>query len=171
MPRMLVASSPVEIEAKAEAAGFSQDAHDTAQRMFHDLTDRLGQATVALSVLHEDWPNHRFYFGTKGTEMSALLDGLRSRPDVLDLTHGLPERPAALSGLYIQDTQDPFIGVLVGHENHEGYSYWSELGRATGGGLAAPLRQISPLCSGCQGAGGVRDSVSGPEWCGASARP
>ena len=130
MPRMLVASSPVEIEAKTEAAGFSQEAHDTAQRMFHDLTDRLGQATVALGVLHEDWPNHRFYFGTQGAEMSALIDGLRSRPDILDLTHGLPDKPAAVSGLYIQEAQDPFIGVLVGHENHEGYSHRSDPDRS-----------------------------------------
>ena len=130
MPRMLVASSPVEIEAKAEAAGFSRDAHDTAERMFHELTDRLGQATVALSVLHEDWPNHRFYFGTQGAEMSELLDGLRSRADILDLTHGLPDRPAALSGLFIQETRDSFIGILVGHENHEGYSHQSDPDRA-----------------------------------------
>lgn len=122
MPRMLVASSPVEIEAKAEAAGFSQEAHDTAQRMFHHLTDRLGQATVALSVLHENWPNHRFYFGTKGGEMSALLDGLRSRPDILNVTDGVPDRPAAVSGLYVQQAEDPFVGVLVGHESHEGYT-------------------------------------------------
>src|SRR3954452_11320522 len=118
MARMLVASSPVEIEAKAEATGFSQEAHDTAQRMFHELTDRLGRATVALSVLHENWPNHRFYFGTQGAEMSALIDGLQSRPEILDLTQGLPDDPAAVSGLYIQETRHPFIGVLVGHENH-----------------------------------------------------
>lgn len=122
MPRMLVASSPVEIEANAEEAGFSRDAHDTAQCMFHGLTDRLGRATVALSVLHKDWPNHRFYFGTQGAEMSALIDGLRSRPEILDLTHGIPDKPAAVSGLYIQETEDSFIGVLVAHENHEGYS-------------------------------------------------
>ena len=121
MPRMLVASSPVEIEAKADDAGFPADAHETARRMFHDLTNRLGQATAALSVLHEDWPNHRFYFGTEGDEMSALLDGLGGRADIVDVTHGLPDRPPTVAGLYIQDTQDPFIGVLVGHENHEGY--------------------------------------------------
>lgn len=119
MPRMLVASSPVEIEAKAE--GMAKDARDTAQRMFHNLTDRLGKAAVALSIMHEDWPNHRFYFGTQGSEMSALLKGLQSRADILDLTHGLPNRPAVLSGLFIQETQGSFIGVLVGHENHEGY--------------------------------------------------
>jgi hypothetical protein len=123
---MLLASSPVEIEAKAEAAGFSQEAHDTAQRMFHDLTDRLGRATVALSVLHEDWPNHRFYFGTQGAEMAALIDGLRSRPEILDLTSGVPDKPEAVSGLYLQEAEGPFIGVLVGHENHEGYSYRSD---------------------------------------------
>ena len=66
MPRMLVASSPVEIEAKAEEAELPREAHDVARRMFHDLTDRLGQAAIALEVPHEDWPNHRFYFGTPG---------------------------------------------------------------------------------------------------------
>ena len=126
MPRMLVASSPVEIEAKAEEAGFSREAHDTAQRMFHRLTDRLGQATVALSVLHEDWPNHRFYFGTQGAEMSALLEGLQSRPDIVDVTLGIPNKLATVSGLYAQQTQDPFVGVLVGHENHEKYGRQSD---------------------------------------------
>ena len=126
MPQMLVASSPVEIEAKAEEAGLNQDAHDTAQRMFHELTDRLGRATVALSVLHEKWPNHRFYFGTQGAEMSALIDGLRSRPEILDLTQGIPDKPAAVSGLYIHQVQHPFIGVLVGHESHECYSRRSD---------------------------------------------
>ena len=122
MPRMLVASSPVEIEAKTEEAGFSQEVHDIAERMFHDLTNRLGQATITLSVLHENWPNHRFYFGTQGAEMLALIDGLRSRPDILDVGHGVPAKPEADAGLYIQDTQGPFIGILVGHESHEGYS-------------------------------------------------
>ena len=89
--------------------------------MFHDLTDRLGQAIVALGVLHEDWPNHRFYFGTPGAEMSALLDGLGARADILDVTSGVPgQLGASGSGLYIQEAQDGFIGVLVGHQNHEG---------------------------------------------------
>jgi hypothetical protein len=120
MPRMLVASSPVEIEAKAEAAELPREAHDVARRMFHDLTDRLGQAAIALAVPHEDWPNHRFYFGTPGGEMSALLDGLQARPDLLDVTDGVPARQASLSGIYIQERQDSFIGVLAGHQNHEG---------------------------------------------------
>jgi hypothetical protein len=117
---MLVASSPVEIEAKAEEAGLPPDAHDVAQRMFHDLTNQLGQAAIALAVPHEEWPNHRFYFGTLGAEMSALLDGLQARPDILDASNGIPERQDDLSGIYMQERQDPFIGVLVGHQNHEG---------------------------------------------------
>jgi hypothetical protein len=121
MPRMLVASSPVEIEAKAEAAELPREAHDVARRMFHDLTDRLGQAAIALAVPHEDWPNHRFYFGTPGGEMSALLEGLQARPDLLDVTDGVPARQASLSGIYIQARQDSFIGVLVGHQNHAGW--------------------------------------------------
>src|SRR5260370_27008643 len=79
MPRMLVASSPVEIEAKAAAAELPREAHDVARRMFHDLTDRLGQAVIALAVPHEDWPHHPFYFRTPGREMSSLLDRLQAR--------------------------------------------------------------------------------------------
>lgn len=121
MPRLLVASSPVEIEAKAEEAGFPRDAHDTARLMFHDLTDRIGQATVALGVLHEDWPNHRFYFGTPGADMSALLDGLRRRADILDVSAAVPEAPSGpVAGLFIREELGEFVGVLVAHENHEG---------------------------------------------------
>jgi hypothetical protein len=120
MPRMLVASSPVEIEAKADEAELPRDAHDVARRMFHDLTDRLGKAAIALDVPHEDWPSHRFYFGTESAEMTALLDGLRARPDILDVTDGFPGRQAAIPGIYIHEKQDAFIGILVGHENHEG---------------------------------------------------
>jgi hypothetical protein len=120
MSRMLVASSPVEIEAKAEEAKLPRDVHDIACRMFHELTNRLGQAAIALGLPHQDWPNHRFYFGISGSEMAALLDGLQARFDLIDVTDGIPARRDDLSGLYIQDTQEVFIGVLVGHQNHEG---------------------------------------------------
>ena len=59
------------------------------------------------------WPNHRFYFGTAGAEMSALIDGLRSRSDILDVTHGVPDKPGAVAGLYIQEEQYHLFGLIV----------------------------------------------------------
>ena len=120
MPRLVVASSPVEIEAKADEAGLPREAHVVARQMFHDLTDRLGQAAIMLEVSHQDWPNHRFYFGTLDAEMSALLEGLRGRSDLFDVTQGIANRPAEVSGIYLQEQQGSFIGVLVGHQDREG---------------------------------------------------
>lgn len=118
---MLIASSPVEIEAKAEAAGMPQDAHDAALRMFHALTDQIGQATAALGTPFDDWPNHRFYFSDKSDEMAALLQGLGARPDIIDVAQGASNPSGPPSGLYVKDSQAPYVGVLVAHENHEGY--------------------------------------------------
>lgn len=118
MPRMLVAASPVEIDARAEAAGLPEVAWEVARRMFHDLTDRIAQATIARERQHEDWPNHRFYFGTQGAEMGALEEGLRARPDLVDVAEGVEgERP---EGLYARAAEGPFVGVLVAHRNLEG---------------------------------------------------
>ena len=121
MPKILVASSPVEIDAKADELELPKEACEVARGMFHGLTDRLGQAVIALEVQHKDWPEHRFFFGTAGREMSALLDGLRAQPAVLDVTHGVGTRQPNLAGLYIQERQGSFLGVLVGHQTHEGF--------------------------------------------------
>ena len=88
--------------------------------MFHDLTDRPGRAAITLAVPHGDWPNHRFCFGTPGAGMSALLDGPVARSDILDVSGAVPDGRAVPSGLYVQERRDGFIGVLAGHENHEG---------------------------------------------------
>lgn len=118
MPRMLVAASPVEIDARAEEDGLPDEAHRVARRMFHALTDRIAQATIARARRHEDWPNHRFYFGTHGSEMAALLEGLRSRADIVDIGEG--DHGATPDGLYARDSEGAFLGVLVAHRNHEG---------------------------------------------------
>lgn len=120
MPKMLLASSPVEIEAKAEEAGFSREAHDVALHMFHTLTDQLGQAAIALHVPHESWPNHRFYFGRIGGEIGTLLGELLARPDMLDVTTELQHRPDTPSGLFVQAVQGEFHDILVGREDHDG---------------------------------------------------
>ena len=118
MPRMLVAASPVEIDARAEEHGLAPEAHEAARRMFHDLTDRIAQATIARERQHEDWPNHRFYFGTHGAEMGALEEGLRARADIVDVADGeVGGRP---EGLYARAAEGAFLDVLVAHRNLEG---------------------------------------------------
>ncbi len=119
MPRMLVASSPVEIEAKADEAGFAPHTHDIARRMFHDLSDRIAKEAIARERQHEEWPNRRFYFGTSGQEMSALVEGLRARDDIIDVRTGRG-RQHTPSGLYIQAEDGAFVGILVAHQNPEG---------------------------------------------------
>jgi hypothetical protein len=118
MPRLLVASSPVEIEATGQELELPTEVLAIAMGMFHALTDRLARAVVALEVLREDWPNHRFYFGTDGGEMGALLDGLRTRHDIVDVSQDVAGPQT--SGLYVVEAHAPYIGVLVGHANHEG---------------------------------------------------
>ena len=119
MPRMMVAASPVEIEVEAEQAGLPETAHAVARRMFHDLTDRIAKAAIARERQHEDWPNRRFYFGTNGREMDALVDGLESRPDFADVARGR-DREDAPAGLFARDGDGPFIGVLVAHQDLAG---------------------------------------------------
>ena len=124
---MLIASSPVELDVEAAEAGLSQAAHDAARALFHTLTDRLGLAVAALSVAHQDWPTHRFYFSTEPDSLAPLLEGLKARADILDVSESLGRlsrvaaRPGGLAGLYCRGASDGFEAVLVGHESHEGY--------------------------------------------------
>lgn len=118
MPRLLVAASPVEIEARAEEAGLPDEARLAARRMFHELTDRIARATIARARQHEDWPNHRFYFGTPGAEMGALEEGLRTRADLADVAEG--EGGGMPEGLYARAREGAFLGVLVAHRNLAG---------------------------------------------------
>jgi hypothetical protein len=116
---MLVAASPVEIEAKAEEAGFEVETHDVALRMFHALTDRIAKAAMAREMRCETWPNRRFYFGTDGHEMAALVEGLEARPDIIDVARGR-DRTGAPEGLYVQEVERGFVGVLVAHRDLHG---------------------------------------------------
>jgi hypothetical protein len=87
MTEIMVAGSPVEIEAKADAAGLGQDVREAALGEFHALTSRL-----ELNLLQGDadggepWPRHRFYFGP-APEIAAMvarlhgMDGVAEAPD------------------------------------------------------------------------------------------
>ena len=121
MDRLLIASSPVEIEAKAGEAGLPQPAHDVALAMFHALTDRLGQAGRLQPGADTSWPSHRFYFGDDADEaIAALLEGLLARPDLVEITDAVPTTVPPPAGLFARDSRDGFSGILVAHENHEG---------------------------------------------------
>ncbi len=122
MVGLLIASSPVEIEAKAQAGALPGEALTAALSLFHRLTDRVGHASRALDDAHSRWPTHRFYFAEgSDSEMAALLEGLRNRPDYLEVTHGAPViMEAPPSGLFALDVEQGFTGLLVGHESHEG---------------------------------------------------
>ena len=79
MPELITAASPIEIQAKADEAGLSQDARDAALRLFHDLTSRIGLAAVGLHRDDgEEWPRHRFYFGPGGGSLADLAETLRA---------------------------------------------------------------------------------------------
>ncbi len=120
MDTLLIASSPVEIEAKSEAAGLPAPAHDIALALFHELTDRLGQAARRLPEADTSWPTLRFYFGGSDSEaMAALLDGLRQRADFVEVADGAAAPPAP-AGLFVRRSREHFTGVLIRHESHDG---------------------------------------------------
>ncbi len=120
MDRLLIASSPVEIEARSEEAGLTPQAHDVALALFHELTDRLGQAARLMHPREADFPTSRFYFaGQANAEMASLIEGLRRRPDFNEIEHGLPSSPAG-AGLFASLSRDGLTGLLVKHETHEG---------------------------------------------------
>ena len=120
MDNLLIASSPVEIEAKAGEAGLPSGAHDVALAMFHELTDRLGQAARLQPGADARWPSHRFYFGNDGSRpMAALLEGLLARPDLVEVADGVPSVVGQPAGLFMRQSQGGFSGILVAHESHE----------------------------------------------------
>ena len=118
---MLIASSPVELDAEAAEAGLPPAVHTAAQVLFHRLTDRLGQAIATLSAAHQDWPTHRFYFSIGPDSLVPLLAGLEGRPDIADVSDALPADAGGLAGLYCRGAEGGCHAVLVGHESHEGY--------------------------------------------------
>lgn len=120
MDHLLVASSPVEIEAKALEIGLKQPARDLALALFHDLTNRLGQAARSMPEADPDWPKQRFYFAeSHDPEIAALLEGLQGRPDFIEIA-GATSSDAGPAGLFVQEARSGFTAILVKHESHEG---------------------------------------------------
>ncbi len=114
MSAMLIASSPVEIEARADQAALAADARAAALRLFHDLTSHLELTPPVLDAEGgEDWPRQRFYFGRADGEIRHLLAALRTGPQTSEVAPGGNRADDAARTLFIVGDDDDFAGVLV----------------------------------------------------------
>ena len=128
MSTLLVASSPVEIEAEADESGLDPLARGAALALFHDLTSRLELAAVELrGEGGTEWPNHRFLFG----HVEDVLAALRARPDALSVTSAPPAGTAAPATLFIDGADAGFSAVLVACADP---ALLRAVGEAVGGG-------------------------------------
>ena len=110
MAELLVAASPVEIQAEADEAGLAPDAREAALHLFHELTTRLG---VADGGSAEEWPSHRFFFGRQDGPIGGLLGALRTRPGTAEVA-ALPARGADAPGtLFTAASNGSFAAVLL----------------------------------------------------------
>ena len=109
MADLLVAASPVEIQAEADEAALSPEARGAALHLFHALTARLGLADGGSA---EDWPAHRFFFGPADGPVGAVLDALRARSDAAEVS-ALPPRGGAPDTLFTAASEGEHAAVLV----------------------------------------------------------
>ncbi len=106
MVEMLSAGSPVEIEAKAEAAGLPEVDRDAALALFHDLTSRLELDLLETpSDGGEPWPRHRFWFGPAAA-VEAMAKRLRGAADVA-------EAPDTAEIVFVTSGEGRFGGLLA----------------------------------------------------------
>lgn len=120
MAGMLIASSPVEIAAKADEAGMPQKARDAAARLFHELTSRIGLAAAAPDRDDgEEWPRHRFLFGPVDGDVGRLAEHLRSQDGVAEVTSASSAGEAPPDTLFVHGTDGGFEAVLVASDNRD----------------------------------------------------
>lgn len=120
MAETLIASSPVEIAAKADEAGLPQDARDAAARLFHELTSQLGLAAAAPDRQDgEEWPRHRFLFGPANGDVGRLADHLRGQDGVAEVTSASSAGEAPPDTLFVHGSEGGFEAVLVASDNRD----------------------------------------------------
>lgn len=113
MAGLLIAASPVEIEAKAEEAGMAPAAVKAARSLFHSLTSAMELSAIAMQPADgEEWPRHRFYFGLPNV-MEPLKTALAGMQDVAEATSmpvtAADERPT----LYVSGQEGGYSALLL----------------------------------------------------------
>ena len=113
MTDLLIASSPVEIEAKVEEAGLGKEAEAQALSVFHELASDLELLSLDLrKECQAEWPKHRFYFGPASGGIAQALAVLQGRPDAWRVEPSC--RPAGRPAvLFLHREAGGFAGLLV----------------------------------------------------------
>ena len=118
MAETLIASSPVEVAAKADEAGLPQEARDAAARLFHELTSRIGLAAAAPDRHDgEEWPRHRFLFGAADGAVGRLAEHLRGQDGVAEVTSAASAGEAPPDTLFLHGADGGFEAVLLASDN------------------------------------------------------
>jgi hypothetical protein len=113
MADLIVASSPVEIEAKVDETGFDKEVEAHALALFHELTSDLELLSLGLRKEYQaEWPKHRFYFARAPSSIAQALAALLRRPDAWRVEPAAhPEgRPAVL---FLHREAGEFAAILV----------------------------------------------------------
>jgi hypothetical protein len=113
MADLIIASSPVEIEAKVDEAGLGKEVEAHALTLFHEMTSDLELLSLGLrKECQAEWPKHRFYFGRAPGDIAQALVVLLKRPDVWRVEPAAhPKgRPAVL---FLHREAGEFAGILV----------------------------------------------------------
>ena len=114
MTQLLIAASPVEIEAKADELGMEPDARDAAARLFHELTSQLELSSFRLRADGgQEWPNHLFLFGPTEGRIAGIRDSLAARNGIADVTAIRRQQRESPEALFICGAEGTFSAVLI----------------------------------------------------------
>ena len=103
---LVIAGSPVELEAEADEGQLTPDGRVAALALFHSLTSRLELGLLTTQAEGgEPWPRHRFWFGS-AEEVQPLVSRLRALP-------GAAEAPAAGSVVFLTGEHGDWRAVMA----------------------------------------------------------
>lgn len=112
MTILLVAASPIELEAEADDAALPEAALIAGLALYHTLTSELGLRTLAAEKEEAtDWPVHRFVLSEAGGDDPVLrLQGLGHARHI---SHTLSADEIAPTILYADAHEGAYRGLLI----------------------------------------------------------